>query len=161
MQFEGRWHKADAELLPSGPRPNGPPILIAGKRRRMLQLVARHADAWNAAWYGRREDAGELVERISRLRAACDAEGRDPATISLTVGLFVHFPALADPGYEDAPSNAISGTAEEVGEALGAYRDLDVEHLIVHLWPPTPAAVTELGRAAEVARAGARIAAHG
>jgi hypothetical protein len=68
---------------------------------------------------------------------------------------------LPDPGYEDAPKNAISGDAEEVGRELAAYRELGMEHLIVHLWPPTAAAVTELGRAAEVARADVRIGAHG
>lgn len=161
VTFQGRWHRADARLLPPGPRPKGPPILIAGKRPRMLRLVARHADAWNAAWYGRREEAKELEQRIAALREACALEGRDPDEISLSAGLFVHFPALPDPGYEDAPKNAISGDAEEVGRELAAYRELRMEHLIVHLWPPTAAAVRELGRAAEVARADARIAAHG
>jgi hypothetical protein len=36
-----------------------------------------------------------------------------------------------------------------------------MDHLIVHLWPRTAAAVTELARAAEIARADARIGAHG
>ena len=161
VTVEGRWHRADAELLPPGPRPNGPPILIAGRRPRMLRLVARHADQWNAAWYGRREAAGELEERIAALRGACLAEGRDPAEITLTVGLFVSFPALQQPDHEDPPDTAISGDAEEVGEALAAYRELGIEHLIVHLWPPNPAAVRELARAAEIARADVRIAAHG
>ena len=161
VRVEGRWHRADAELLPPGPRPKGPPILIAGKRPRMLRLVARHADAWNAAWYGRREDAGELLQRIALLREACEAEGRDPAAIAITVGLFVHFPGVPDPGYEDPPERAIAGSAEEVGRALADYRDLGIEHLIVHLWPPTPAAVAELARAAEIVRADGRIGAHG
>jgi probable F420-dependent oxidoreductase len=161
VTVDGRWHRADAELLPPGPRPNGPPILIAGKRPRMLRLVARHADAWNAAWYGRRDEAWELVKRIDRLREACVAEGRDPSTISMTVGLFAYFPSLPDPGDEDPPENAIAGTAEEVGLALAQYRELGIQHAIVHLWPPTPQAVAELGRAAEVARADVRIGAHG
>jgi probable F420-dependent oxidoreductase len=161
VKVEGRWHRAEAKLLPAGPRPNGPPILIAGKRPRMLRLVARHADAWNAAWYGRREEAAELEQRIALLREACAAEGRDLSTITLTAGLFVSFPALQQPEDEDPPENAISGDAEEVGRALATYRELGIEHLIVHLWPPSAAAVNELGRAAEVARADARIAAHG
>ena len=161
VTFKGRWHRANARLLPPGPRPTGPPILIAGKRPRMLRLAARHADAWNAAWYGRREEAKELERRIAALHEACSEVGRDPDEISLSAGLFVHFPALPDPAYEDAPTNAITGDADEVGRELAAYRELGMEHLIVHLWPPTAAAVTELGRAAEVARADARIAAHG
>lgn len=161
VKVEGRWHRADAELLPRGPRPNGPPILIAGKRPRMLRLVARHADAWNAAWYGRREEAAELEQRIAMLKQACAEESRDPAAITLTAGLFVSFPALQQPGDEDPPENAISGDAEQVGEALAAYRELGIEHAVVHLWPPNAASVTELGRAAEVARADARIGTHG
>lgn len=157
VEVEGRWHRADAELLPPGPRPNGPPILIAGERPRMLSLVARHADAWNGAWYGPREAAGELEDLIKRLREACVAEGRDPGEITLTAGLFVSFPALHRPEDEDPPEEAISGDSEEVGEALAAYRELGIEHAIVHLWPRNAAAVTELGRAAEVARADARI----
>jgi probable F420-dependent oxidoreductase len=158
---EGRWHRADAKLLPPAPRPNGPPILIAGKRPRMLRLVARHADAWNAAWYGRREGATELEQRIALLREACAAEGRDLSAITLTAGLFVFFPALQQPEDEDPPENAITGDAEEVGRALAAYGELGIEHLIVHLWPPNAAAVRELGRAAEVARAQVPLAVHG
>lgn len=161
VTFKGRWHRADAELLPPGPRPNGPPILIASKRPRMNRLVARHADAWNAAWYGRAEDATELAERVTALREACEAEGRDLASIELSAGLFVTFPALIRRDEEQPPENAIAGDAEEVGRALGEYRVRGIDHLIVHLWPRSAAAVTELARAAEIAKAGARIGAHG
>ena len=161
VKVDGRWHRAEAELVPPGPRPNGAPILIAGKQPRMMRLVARHADAWNAAWYGRRENAADLDQRMTRLREACETEGRDPATLSLTAGLFVSFPALQGPDDEDPPENAISGDADEVGRALGAYREAGIDHLICHVWPPHAAAVTELGRAAEIARADVRIGAHG
>jgi len=161
VRFEGRWHRADAELLPRGPRPSGPPILIAGNLPRMMSLVARHADAWNAAWYGPVDEAGELDERVARLREACAARDRDPTTITLSAGVFVAFPALLTPDQEAPPEEAISGDADEVGMQLAAYGEHGMDHLIVHLWPRTAAAVTELGQAAEVARADARIAAHG
>ena len=160
-QLTGRWHRADAELLPAGPRPSGPPILIAGRRPRMLRLVARHADAWNAAWFGRREEATDLEERIGQLREACVAVGRDPATITVTAGIFVSFPALQAPEHEDPPENAISGDAAEVGRELAAYAEMGIEHVMAHVWPPNAAGATELGRAAELAKADARIGAHG
>jgi probable F420-dependent oxidoreductase len=152
-RFGGTWHRADADLLPRGPRPAGPPILIAGKGPRMLRLVARHADAWNAAWYGPPAEATELDERIARLRQACDAEGRDPRTLTLTAGVFVSFPYLDQGGGEAPPDTAMAGTPDEVGRLMAGYRDRGVDHLIVHLWPRLPEAVGELGRAAEVARA--------
>jgi alkanesulfonate monooxygenase SsuD/methylene tetrahydromethanopterin reductase-like flavin-dependent oxidoreductase (luciferase family) len=159
VQFEGRWHRADAELLPRGPRPGGPPILIAGKGPRMLRLVARHADAWNAAWYGMPEEADELDRRIAALREACETEGRDLGTIGLTAGIYVSFPALRTDGEEEPPEEAIVGDAETVGQAMAGYAAHGVEHLIVHYWPRTRAAVEELARAAEIARGHARIGA--
>jgi alkanesulfonate monooxygenase SsuD/methylene tetrahydromethanopterin reductase-like flavin-dependent oxidoreductase (luciferase family) len=147
----GRWHRASAELLPRGPREGGPPILIAGKGPRMMEIVARHADAWNAAWYGPPDDATELDERVARLRLACDSVGRDPSTLTLTAGVFVSFPHLLTTELEQPPAAAMRGTAAEVGAMLAGYRDHGMDHLIVHLWPRTPEAVAELGRAAEVA----------
>ena len=154
VSFQGRWHRADAELIPRGPRPNGPPILIAGKQPRMMQLVARHADQWNAAWYGMPEEATELAERIARQRAACEAEGRDPATLQLTAGIYVAFPHLLAGGDgEEPPEEAIRGDVDHVAAAMAGYAQHGIEQVIVHLWPRNAAAVSELAKAAAVARA--------
>jgi alkanesulfonate monooxygenase SsuD/methylene tetrahydromethanopterin reductase-like flavin-dependent oxidoreductase (luciferase family) len=150
--MRGQWHRAQAELLPRGPREGGPPILIAGKGPRMLGLVAGHADAWNAAWYGPPDQATELDERIARLKDACEAQGRELSTLTLTAGVFVGFPHLLTPDREQPPPNAMQGTPAEVGAMLAGYRDHGIDHLIVHLWPRTPEAVAELGVAAAAAR---------
>ncbi len=153
VTFEGRWHRADAELIPRGPRPNGPPIMIAGKRPRMMQLVARHADQWNAAWYGMPQDAAELAERIALQRAACEAQGRDPGTLVLTAGIFVAFPHLLAGGDgEEPPDESIRGDVDHVAAAMAGYAAHGIEHVIVHLWPRTAEAVEELARAAGAAR---------
>ncbi len=153
VDYAGRWERAErAEIRPRGPRPNGPPILIAGKGPRMLRLVARHADWWNAAWYGAPETATELDTRIANLHEACAAEGRDPTTLTLTAGVFVQFPALDDGSGERPPERAMSGDAEGIGAMLAGYAARRIEHLMVEVWPHTPEAVAELGRAAAVAR---------
>jgi alkanesulfonate monooxygenase SsuD/methylene tetrahydromethanopterin reductase-like flavin-dependent oxidoreductase (luciferase family) len=148
--FSGRWQAADdAVLLPPGPRPGRIPILIAGKRQRMLSLVARYADRWNAAWYGRWEEADELRARLASLGNALEVAGRDPATLTLTVGLDVAFPALAP----DAQTEGlIAGSAEEVGEAFRAYAEAGFDEVICHCEPATPDGMAELGRAAALAR---------
>jgi probable F420-dependent oxidoreductase len=151
--FDGRWHAArDAMVAPRGPRPNGPPVLIAGKGPRMMRLVARHADAWNAAWYGPPSEAADLRQRIENLHRACADEGRDPATIALTAGVFVGFPHLPADGGEAAPDRAMSGDVEAVAGMLAGYHELGLSELMVHLWPNTVAGVVELGRAAARAR---------
>jgi probable F420-dependent oxidoreductase len=148
VTFEGEYHRTvDAELLPRPIRPNGPPILIAGKQPRMLSLVAEYADQWNAAWFGPPAGADELRKRITNLRAALGEAGRDPATLEMTAGIFVAFD-----GGDDAPDTAIRGTIEEVAEELAGYAELDVRHLITHVWPRTPDAVRQLAEAAALAR---------
>jgi probable F420-dependent oxidoreductase len=150
VSFEGRYHRAvDAELRPPTIREGGPPILIAGKQPRMLKLVVEHADQWNAAWYGHPDQADELRTRLANLRAALDEAGRDPASLAITVGIFVAFEDDAD---ADIPERAIRGSVTEVGAALAGYADLGVSHLIVHLWPRSPDGVRRLAEAAAVAR---------
>ena len=59
--LDGRFMTArDAVLLPPA-RPDLP-ILVAAKGPRMLELAARHADAWNLAWFGLPD------ERLARVR---------------------------------------------------------------------------------------------
>jgi alkanesulfonate monooxygenase SsuD/methylene tetrahydromethanopterin reductase-like flavin-dependent oxidoreductase (luciferase family) len=152
VDFTGKWHRAKTVLNPRGPRPTGPTILIAGKGPRMLELVARHADAWNAAWYGPPDEATELDARLAGLDAALDAAGRDRASMTRTVGVFVAFPHLMLPNDEQPPDNVMSGTPEEVGRMLAGYAERKIDHLIAHLWPRTPEAVQALGEAAEIAR---------
>ncbi|MEO7295057.1 MAG: LLM class flavin-dependent oxidoreductase [Candidatus Limnocylindria bacterium] len=149
VNFAGEYHRAiDAELRPRPVREGGPPILIAGKQPRMLELVARHADQWNAAWYGHPDKADELRERLANLHAALDAAGRDPASLEITVGIFVAF----DGAEPDAPERSIRGSVDEVADALAGYAELGVKHLIAHVFPRTTDAVTLLGEAAALAR---------
>ena len=88
--FEGRWRTVrDAVLLPAPAR--RVPILVAAKGDRMFRLTATWADAWNTAWFGRADD-DRLRTRMTALDAACQAVGRDPATIRRTVGIRLHEP---------------------------------------------------------------------
>jgi len=66
--------------------PGGPPIWVGGKGgQRLLRLVARHASGWNVVWKATPEwHAG----RAEALRNTCGGEGRDPASVRLSVGLY-------------------------------------------------------------------------
>jgi probable F420-dependent oxidoreductase len=149
VSFEGRFHRAsEAELLARPVRPGGPPILIAGKRPRMLGLVAKHADQWNGAWYGFPDQADELRTRLAKVRRALDDAGRDAASLVLTAGIFVAFPDAAP----DAPERAIRGTPDEIAGALAGYAELGIAHLITHVFPRSADSVRRLAEAAALAR---------
>jgi alkanesulfonate monooxygenase SsuD/methylene tetrahydromethanopterin reductase-like flavin-dependent oxidoreductase (luciferase family) len=114
----------------------------------MLELVARYADSWNAAWYGHPAEADELRERLANLDEALDAAERPRHSIERTAGVFV---AIA-PGDDDRPDEAIRGSVDVIGAALAGYAALGISHLIVHVWPRTVEAIRLLGEAAQIAR---------
>ena len=63
IDFDGRWYQArDCELLPRGPRPAGPPLMIGSSGPRMLRATMPHADSWNA-WYTRHRATGRPASR--------------------------------------------------------------------------------------------------
>jgi alkanesulfonate monooxygenase SsuD/methylene tetrahydromethanopterin reductase-like flavin-dependent oxidoreductase (luciferase family) len=147
VDFQGQYYQVrNCVLRPRGPSPAGPRILVAGRRPRMLQLIARDADAWNTAWH---TDAGIVKERLDEFTQACATIGRDLATIEITVGTDVRFQPRKDDG---SPDNAISGTPEEIAGRLQAFADVGISHLIVGLDAITPASIEQLGHIAELAR---------
>jgi alkanesulfonate monooxygenase SsuD/methylene tetrahydromethanopterin reductase-like flavin-dependent oxidoreductase (luciferase family) len=147
VDFQGRYYQVrNCVLRPRGPSPAGPLILIAGRRPRMLQLVARDADAWNTAWH---TDTAIFKERFESLAQACATMGRDPATIKMTVGTEVH---LQPHKNDESPDNAISGTPEEIAGRLQAFAGVGTSHLIVALDAVSPANIEKVGHIAELAR---------
>src|SRR2546429_5643206 len=89
VDFDGQYYQVhNCVLRPRGPSRNGPPILIAGRRPRMLQLTARYADAWNTAWH---MEPAVVKVRYEEFKEACVLVGRDPANVELTVGTEVKF----------------------------------------------------------------------
>jgi probable F420-dependent oxidoreductase len=142
VSFAGRYHQVrEALLLPAPERPV--PILVAAKAPRMLRLAARHADAWNTAWFGAPDD--RLRRRLAALDAALEDEGRDPTTLRRTVGIEVRDPgATASNAAEDV---AFAGSIEELAEAIDAHEELGVDDLIIQLEPKTERSLDRLAEA--------------
>jgi alkanesulfonate monooxygenase SsuD/methylene tetrahydromethanopterin reductase-like flavin-dependent oxidoreductase (luciferase family) len=163
IDFEGRYYRArNCELVPRGPRPGGPPIFIGAQGPRMLRLVARYADRYDADFHLRADGVGE---RFRALEAACADVGRDPATLGRTAATRV---AIAGAG---PPSSAQRGPArdglaefelggvrfagrQDVPEALAEYvasfAAAGVQHLTCTILdPPGPRGVERFGRVLE------------
>lgn len=82
VDFTGAYATArECALAPRGPRPGGLPLWLGTKGPRMLRLCAEHADGWNAwyAWFG--NDPAQLPPLLAQVDAACEAAGRDAATL--------------------------------------------------------------------------------
>ncbi|MDQ3492971.1 MAG: LLM class flavin-dependent oxidoreductase [Chloroflexota bacterium] len=134
VDVQGRWNSAAAaELLPRGPREEGPPILIAARGPRMLRLTAEHADAWNAAWFGR---PTRYLQRRDDLLAACDEVGRDPTTLAFTAGVRIVDPASQADGPDPEAAMDLSSTSA-ITEGLAGWAEAGVDHIICSLEPGT------------------------
>ncbi len=107
------------------------PILIAAKGERMLRLTAQHADAWNTAWFGFPDERS--TGRMADMRAACEAEGRDPATLEITVGLTIDT-KTSDPGRPGAPG-PLPPDVDTIARAFDAWSDLGVGTVQLDLRP--------------------------
>ena len=88
-----------------------------------------------------------LRERLEALDAALEAEGRDPATVERTVGIEIGDPELAPPAEEDGEDRAFEGSVDELADALAAYDELGIGHLIAVLQPMTEASLERLALA--------------
>ena len=142
VTIDGTYHRADDLVLL--PRPARPiPTLIAADGPRMLRLTARHADAWNTAWYGAPNDA--LRAKLAEMDVALEAEGRDPAGLRRTVGMNVVDPDR--PGTNAVDADALAGTVEDLARAFDAYEALGIDDLIVLPEPNDVPSVDRLARA--------------
>ena len=116
--FEGTFHAVrDLPQAPRGPRPGRIPIMIGGNGPKGQRHAVRHADIWSG-WPENASDMTEFAPRLASLEAICAEESRDPVTIGRSAGLDVRplDPAGARPG-------VISGSAEQMADALRAFRD--------------------------------------
>jgi alkanesulfonate monooxygenase SsuD/methylene tetrahydromethanopterin reductase-like flavin-dependent oxidoreductase (luciferase family) len=72
----------DFPVRPRAVQQPRPPIHVGGAgERRTLPLVARYADVWNCPTYA----LGELDRKRAALVRECEAIGRDPASIRLSI----------------------------------------------------------------------------
>jgi probable F420-dependent oxidoreductase len=146
--FDGRYeHAAAAMCLPRPVQEPAPPIWVGGRGDRLLDLVARVADGWNTVWVWT-PDA--YRERLDVLHRACDRAGRDPATVTLSLGLYAlvgedeadlarRFERLraTTPGglggqsLDEWRRGRLVGTVDEIGLQLDGWAALGVSSMVL------------------------------
>ncbi len=149
IDFDGRFYQArDCELLPPGPRPEGPPLLIGSNGPRMLRITMPYAHAWNT-WFN---DTGNSPAGVGRLRSivdeACRDVGRDPSAISRTVVVLVRLPGGTGRMQGDVDHASIpplEGSPAEMADALRAYAAEGIDHVQLVLDPITVESVRLMG----------------
>lgn len=151
VDFDGDYYQArDCELLPRGPRPGGPPLMVGSEGARMLRITMPHVDAWNAwhAWYGNSVDG--LPGVLEKVDAACGEVGRDPGEVVRTTTVLVQLDGGSGRASGDTGKRGVAplrGSPEEIAAGLGAYAQLGIRHLQLVLDPITAKSIEYLAPA--------------
>jgi alkanesulfonate monooxygenase SsuD/methylene tetrahydromethanopterin reductase-like flavin-dependent oxidoreductase (luciferase family) len=132
LTFEGEFFRTvDAEVIPAGPRPGGPPVWVAGLGERTARVAARFGDAINVNLP--LTGPADMTRAVGIATAACEAEGRDPATLALTgwgrVVLDGDSLALERDG-------CLAGTPAEVAATVRAFADAGLRHMTFYIGAP-------------------------
>jgi probable F420-dependent oxidoreductase len=158
----------EAQLSPS-PVQRPVPVWVGGKGGpRLLRLAARAATGWNMVW---RFSDDWYRGKLDDVAAACEGQGRDPATFRRSVGLYsllgqddadareafargkaaMPGDAMRDDTYERWCDETLSGTPDMALARVAALEDMGVEEIVVAPWVlpfavPEPAQVELFAR---------------
>ena len=152
IDFDGEFYQVrDCVLVPRGPRPEGPPLMIGSIGKRILHYAAPYMDAWNAwhDWFGNTPEG--LRPYLAALDEACRAAGRDPVEIERTATVLVQLTGgKGRPGSIANPTPPVKGTAQEIAAAIAAYADAGLSHVQLVLDPITVASIEECAAVLEI-----------
>jgi F420-dependent oxidoreductase-like protein len=150
VTFEGRHYRLDA--CPALPRPAQrphPPLIIGGGAGpRSASIAARWADEYDVVYV----DPAGAKDRIARVSAACEAIGRDPASVRRSLltkaivgtnevevrrraeALMVWTNESGDPGayLEALRTMHVAGTVEQVLDRLAEYAAAGIRRVLLH-----------------------------
>ena len=149
VDFVGRYYSArDCELVPRGPTPGGPALMIGSIGPRMLAATAAHVDAWNA-WYA---DTGNTpdgaVAAAEPLAAAVRAVGRASDEVARTVAVLLRLPGGTGRTMGDTSDSQqvrpLTGSPDEVAAALRAYAEVGITEVQLVLDPITADSIEAL-----------------
>jgi len=145
--FKGTYYQLDnCELLPRGPRPDGPPLMVGSIGERMLGITLPHVAAWNAwgPWFGNSIEGYRALH--ARIDEHCRAVGREPAQVERTVALIVAFPGALGRGsaVSDGTFEPILGDPATLAPTLRAFADAGVGHVQLVLDPITVESIAAL-----------------
>ncbi len=144
--FAGKHYQMNAAIAEPKPvqKPH-PPITVAGAgEKRLLPIVARHADAWSS--FG---SPDVYRHKIDILRRYCDAEQRDcnaiekqvlvPAAItddlSTAAPLIQGYAMYQQLSEDEARRWMLLGTADDVCRQIDAFVAVGVTHFVITLSP--------------------------
>jgi F420-dependent oxidoreductase-like protein len=142
FSYAGRHYSlADSPALPKPVQAPRPPVIVGGwGKTRTPRLAARYADEFNVPFA---PQPAAYTARVEAVRAACEAAGRDPGSLTWSAAVMVvcgedeaayadRAAAIGrDPG--ELRTNAAAGTVSEVTDRLAGFVEAGAERLYLQV----------------------------
>ena len=140
FDFRGEHYElAGAPGLPKPAQEHLPVIIGGGGPSRTPALAARFADEYNVAF----RSLDDTAAAFARARAACEASGREPGGLRLSVAQTVAVgaddaeaarrAAAVGRAPEDLRANGFGGTVPQVVDRIGAFAELGADTVYLQL----------------------------
>lgn len=144
--FAGRHYRtSDAVLRPLSQQQPRLPLLVAALRPRMIALAVQYAETWNTFGGFDLDDdehTAVVARQVEAVRRECDRQGRDLASLTLSLCAYPPLTPWRDRG--------------ELDRLLDTYASLGFDELVVYAPTPAERSVFEHVMATRAARSGPR-----
>jgi alkanesulfonate monooxygenase SsuD/methylene tetrahydromethanopterin reductase-like flavin-dependent oxidoreductase (luciferase family) len=151
IDFAGQYYQArDCELVPRGPSPNGPALMVGSKGDRVLDLTMPYVDAWNAWHLWWKNDPAQLPALLAEVDRAAEKAGRDPKSLKRTTAVFVARDPESTHKLGAEVTKAISGTPEQVAEQLSLIAAAGIDEAMMVFDPNTVESIEWFAQVLEV-----------
>jgi F420-dependent oxidoreductase-like protein len=142
FSFAGpHYQLSDSPGLPKpAQRPHPPVILGGGGPRRTPRLAARFADEFNLGF----RSVADSAAAFGRVRQACEAAGRDPASLIYSVaqlvccgkdeGEFARRAAAIGREPADVRAHGLGGTPGEIAAKIAEFAEIGVERVYLQIF---------------------------
>jgi F420-dependent oxidoreductase-like protein len=141
FSYDGRHYRVvDSPALPKPAQAGGVPVIVGGGgRTRTPALAARYAAEYNTPFL----PVERFTEQRARVTAACEAIGRDPASLRYTAAVVVCLGAdeaeyarrAAAIGRQpdELRQNGVAGTPDDLAASLGRWFDAGAERMYLQV----------------------------
>jgi len=119
--FDGRFYQFPEIGFSPKPVQSPVPIWVGGNSDAAFRRTARYGHCFHAAFQKR----ATVVEEWAAVRAACEAIGRDPDEVELSIRLYL------DPEARMEPAKSIQGSADQMAATVGEWAAIGVDHILV------------------------------
>jgi F420-dependent oxidoreductase-like protein len=141
FSFDGAHYPVvDSPALPKPAQPDGVPVIVGGPGpKRTPALAARYAAEYNLGF----NTVARFHEQHDRVVAACEAIGRDPATMTFSIATvvcvgtdeaeFARRAEAIDRQPDELRTNGVAGTRDEAAETLERWAEAGAERIYLQV----------------------------